>query len=304
MKIFLTGATGLFGRYFLESDVAADNCEILALSKTLHAGLNWRTGVRAVGIHFENRKSIGDLLRQFSPDWVIHAGAESNVDRVENDTALASSVNLEFPLFLMEEAWKIRAHWATFSSNAIYGGDRAPYSEASEAQPINNYGRLKAQVDAQTRSYPGHWVIFRPTVSYGWNYQFARSNPVTYFLPLMQQGRDLKLVDDQFENPVYADDVAKVMWHVISNGFQGEINVAGGDSRVSRYDWIRAVARAFEFDQDRIAPSKLADFVQSAPRPRDTSFDTFKLIRDLKQQTVDVFEGALRMKMDTKRRWC
>jgi dTDP-4-dehydrorhamnose reductase len=302
MRIFLTGATGLLGRYFLESEAVSDKHEIVALSQTVHDGLGWGSAVQAVGIPFEDRKGISDLLRRFSPDWVIHAGGEGNVDRVERQPTVFSAINLEFPLFLMEEASRLRARWATFSSNAIYGGDQAPYSETSEAHPISIYGRFKAQVDAETRRYPGHWVILRPTVSYGWNYQFGRANPVSYFQPLMQQGNELMLVDDQFENPVYAGDVSKTLWHTINKGFQGEINIGGGDSRVSRYDWMRAVARAFGYDQERILPTKLANYPQSGPRPRDTSFDTRKLIAEIGERPYDVFEGALQMNADAKRR--
>jgi dTDP-4-dehydrorhamnose reductase len=301
MKIFLTGATGLLGRYFLESDSASGKHQILGLSKTLHDGLELASAVRVVAMPFESRAAISELLRRFSPDWVIHAGGEGNVDRVESEPTRFSSINLEFPLFLMEESWKLRARWVTFSSNGIYGGDRAPYSEASEARPINAYGRFKAAVDAQTRRYPGHWVIFRPTISYGWNYQFGRVNPVTFFLPRMQQGNELSLVDDQFENPVYAGDVSTILWRVIEEGFQGDINVGGGDSRVSRYEWMRAVARAFGYDHNLILPARLADFPNSALRPRDTSFDTRKLVAELGERPLDVYAGALQMKADARR---
>jgi dTDP-4-dehydrorhamnose reductase len=113
----------------------------------------------------------------------------------------------------------------------------------------------------------------------------------------------MKLVDDQFENPVYADDAARILWRLIGGGFHGEINVGGGDSRVSRYDWMRCVARAFGYDQARIAPAKLADFAQSGTRPKDTSFDTHKLNVELGEMPLNVLEGALRMKADARRRW-
>jgi len=301
MKIFLTGATGLLGRYFLESASAAAKHQILGLSRTVHDGLDLASAVRVVAMPFESREAISDLLRRFAPDWVIHAGGEGSVDRVENEPTRFSAINLEFPLFLMEESWKLRARWMTFSSNGIYGGDQAPYSETSEARPLNAYGRFKAEVDAQTRRYPGQWVIFRPTVSYGWNYQFGRANTVTFFLPRMQQGNEMSLVDDQFENPVYAGDVSTILWKVIEEGFQGEINVGGGDSRVSRYGWMRAVARAFGYDHNRISPARLADFPNSALRPRDTSFDTRKLVAELGERPLDVYVGALQMKRDARR---
>lgn len=304
MKIFLTGATGLLGRYFLESIPASEGHEILAVSRSGHRDLALPANVRMVALPFENREGIREALRQFAPEWVLHAGGEGNVDRVEKESEHFRAVNVDFSMYLMEECSKLRARWLTFSSNGIYDGECAPYSESSEARPFSAYGRFKVQVDSESRRYPGHWVIFRPTVSYGWNYSFGRMNPVSFFLPRMQKGEEMRLVDDQFENPVYAGDVAASLWQVLKQDFQGELNVGGGDAAVSRYEWMRTVARAFGYDVERVRPAKLADFSSMVPRPRNTSFDVRKLTAALGRTNLSVYEGALAMKADTRRRGC
>ena len=189
-----------------------------------------------------------------------------------------------------------------FSSNGVYGGDRAPYAEDAPAQPLHAYGRFKAEVDAQTRQYTGQWVIFRPTVSYGWNHAFGRANPVTGFLPRLAQGAELRMVDDQFENPLYAGDAAEIFWRAVARDYHGELNVAGGDARISRHEWMTAVAQVFGHDAARIQVAKLGDFPNSTLRPRDTSFDIRRLVKQLDYSPATVHEGALRMAEDSSRR--
>ncbi len=301
MKILLTGATGLLGRYILEHPDATGH-DIVALSRGEHAELASMPRLRRVALAFEQRAQIASLVREFEPDWIAHAGGEGNVDKVQQDPSGYAANNLEFPTFLMSEASRAKARWMTFSSNGVYGGDRAPYSEKSSAQPLHEYGRFKAEVDTRTREYPGQWVIYRPTVSYGWNHPFGRANPVSGFLPRLAQGAELRMVDDQFENPLYAGDAAEVFWRAIGRDYHGELNVAGGDTRVSRHEWMIAVARAFGFDGARIKVAKLGDFPNATLRPRDTSFDIRRLVHDLDYSPATVQQGAELMAADFRRR--
>jgi dTDP-4-dehydrorhamnose reductase len=301
MKLLLTGATGLLGRYILEHPAAADH-DIVAVARSAHPELATGPRLRYVALPFEQRAEFSTLLRQFTPDWIVHAGGEGNVDKVQADPAAHTPNNLEFPAFLMTEAASLKARWMTFSSNGIYGGDRAPYAEDAPAQPLHAYGRFKAEVDALTRQFPGQWVIFRPTVSYGWNHPFGRANPVTGFLPRLAQGAELRMVDDQFENPLYAGDAAEIFWRSLAKDYHGELNVAGGDARVSRHAWMTAAARAFGFDAAQIRVAKLGDFPNSTLRPRDTCFDIRRLVGELGYSPATVHQGALRMAEDSSRR--
>jgi dTDP-4-dehydrorhamnose reductase len=304
MKVLFTGATGLLGRYCIEDQNRSRAHSILAVSRSEHPEIQWSELAQVVSARFEEREKFSEIFRAFRPDVVVHAGGEGNVDAVEKDPEKFRLINLDFPQFLMEEAASIRAKWIHFSSNAVYDGLSAPYAESALAHPLSLYGKFKAEIDSETRKYPYDWMIFRPTVSYGWNFNFGRKNPVTFFLPLLQARQPLKMVKDQFENPVYAGDVAKTLWCALDKSFVGELNVGGGNPEISRYDWMLEVARAYAIESPPIESVPLSFYANSlVARPKNTSFDTSRLKRDLGVYPLDVFAGALAMKEDLERKW-
>lgn len=301
MKIFFTGVSGLMGRYFFESNPNLEKYRILGTSRIARPSGVFESLSHYEAVPFQNVDRYRELMATFKPDVVVHAGGEGKVDLVQQDPEAAYQTNYQFPIFMLEQAAEHRARIIQFSSNAVYDGEGAPYSERSLAGPVNTYGELKAKVDIETRSFPGDWLIFRPIVAYGWNFPFGRSNPVSQFVPLLTEGGNLNIVDDVYDNPVYAGDVATILWKCLEMGFAGELNIGGGDQGLSRYDWIRIVAEVFERDPGRINAVSLDSFKSLAPRPKDTRFDITRLLKELKYRPLTVREGAERMKHDARK---
>lgn len=301
MRILCTGVTGLFGRYFTESNADSQRFEIYgtSLNRRPLEAVARLAGYRP--IPFSNLTEYRALLDAFRPDVIVNAGAEGNVDIAEENPLMIEPANLTFPLFLMEEAAARGVRLIHFSSNAVYDGANAPYSEQSAMAPLNQYGEFKRRADLAMRPELGRWAILRPIVGYGWNFPFGRKNPVSQFLPLLREGKPLQLVADQIENPVYAGDVARILWRIIESGFCGELNVAGGDAGLSRYDWIRSVADVFSVSDSTITKASMRDFPTIAPRPRDTRFDITKLRREFEMEPLTVTQGASAMLDDTVR---
>src|SRR2546425_4453 len=293
--------SGLIGRYFFESNPDPEKYQVFGTSRIPRPSGVFERLAQYEPVPFRDRRRYEELIATFRPDVIVHAGGEGNVDLVEQDPVTAHYVNYEFPLFLLEEAARNRARIVQFSSNAVYDGGHAPYHEGSAAGPLNCYGDLKNRVDIETRSFPGEWLIFRPIITYGWNFPFGRSNPVSQFVPLLREGRNLKIVRDVYENPVYAGDVAAVLWECLTLGLTGELNVGGGDQGVSRFDWICILAEVFGCDVRQITPVSLDSFTSLAPRPRDTRFDISKLLKELRYRPLTVREGADLLKRDRRR---
>jgi dTDP-4-dehydrorhamnose reductase len=301
VKIFATGITGLFGRYFSESNPDPTTYKIFGTSRTECPDETFKTLEFYEACPFENLDRYRELLQRIRPDVIVNAGSEGNVDNVQRDPSAGLKSNYEFPLFLLEEANKLGAKLVHFSSNSVYDGETPPYNERSPMNPLHLYGELKGKVDRQVRLSPGRWIILRPIVAYGWNFPFGRKNPVSLFLPMMLDGKPLKLVDDQFENPIYAGDVGAIMWKCLHEGFCGELNLAGADERLNRFEWMKTVASVFEIKDVKLEPTSMDSFPSLTPRPRDTHFDISKLLKDFHYRPLTVREGAEAMKVDSAR---
>ncbi|MDZ4820240.1 MAG: NAD(P)-dependent oxidoreductase [Planctomycetota bacterium] len=301
MKILFTGVSGLLGRYFFEMNPDPSNYKIVGTSRN-----EWPQNCFELLSHyeagpFEKVDRYRMLFDEFRPDVIVNAGSEGNVDAAQLNPEIAKRVNYEFPLFLVEEARRRRLKLVHFSSNAVYDGEHAPYSESSPMHPVNYYGSIKKRADEEVRNLDGDWILLRPIVAYGWNFPFGRKNPVSQFLPLMLQRKSLRLVDDQFENPIYAGDVARILWKCLADEFCGELNVGGGDGGISRFDWMKTVAEVFGCADAPLEPTSRLTFPMAAPRPRDTHYDIGKLVNFLGYVPLTVRQGAQAMLDDRQR---
>ena len=308
MRILFTGITGLIGRYFLDCNPDPTKYSVMGTCASLSDGKksllasSLRDFGTCIALPFDKRTGYENLIKDFKPTVIVHAGGQGNVDFVEKNPDTALDTNLHFPLFLLELADKYKIRFVHFSSNAVYDGGFAPYKESSQANPINSYGKLKKKVDDATRTFPGEWMIIRPIVAYGWNFPFSRANPVSHFLPMLEAQKPLKMAEDVYENPVYADDVARVLWRCLISDYCGELNVAGGDQGINRFQWFRMVAEVFGCNPDLVEATSLKAFPGLAPRPVDTRFDISKLLKSLNYRPLTVREGLESMLRDTKRR--
>lgn len=298
MRILFTGISGLIGRYFLETNPDPRRFEILGTSRNARSEEVFGGKIRYRAAPFSDRDAYLKIFQDFRPEIVINAGSEGNVDVVEKNAPAIYEETLGFTRFLMEQSQKAGARFVQFSSNAVYDGDHAPYAEGALAAPKNKYGQLKSLLDEEVRKYPGAWMIIRPHVAYGWNYDFGRANPVTGYVKQLREGKELKIVTDMFDSPVYAGDVAQALWSALQKGATGEFNVGGSDQHLSRFDWVKTVAQVFGCDTGLLKPASIHDFASLAPRPRDSSFDSSKVRRELGVQTLGVKEGAERMLRD------
>ena len=298
MNLLLTGVSGLTGRYILNHPLRPRDAKIVGTSRREHAHPDF-TNIDYRPLSFDQPREYAKLIAEFRPDVIVHLGGEANVDNVQKSPEESRVTNLEFPLFLLEQAGNINAKVVQFSSNAVYDGTSAPYKESALANPINYYGQLKAQVDAATRRFSGEWLILRPIVMYGWNYPFGRGNPVSAFVPMLLAGKQIKMVTDQFENPVYAQDVAAIFWKCVLGGRTGEFNMGGGDQRLSRYDWISGVAGELGVQPSLVQKALMNDFSTLAPRPRDTRLDVSRVMEELAYKPKTALQGLQAMLADS-----
>ncbi len=238
------------------------------------------------------------LLERVEPTVVVNCAAIADVELASRNVDLANRINVELPRFLARESATCGFHFIHLSSNAVYDGDAAPYDERAAHRPLHEYGTMKSAADVAIRESRGRATIVRPTVGYGWNEDDGRLNPLTAALRALGRGERIRQVTDQFENPVYAGDVADVLWAVVTQGFAGELNVGGADRHLSRFDWMKQVLPTFGFEVDRLDAAKVADFKSTVRRPRDTTFDCTRLQEVLGCSTKNVVLGATAMMAD------
>lgn len=126
-----------------------------------------------LALDITDKAAVASVMTLLQPDAVYHLAAISSVAQAENELALASGINIEGTLNVLEA---IRNHspksrFLFVSSAEIYGEPRPgsfPLTEAAELRPVNVYGWTKAAADL---------AVYRYHAAYGMHTVRMRSFP-------------------------------------------------------------------------------------------------------------------------------
>lgn len=298
MKVLITGGTGLLGKALIET--AGRSCDIVAT----HLGtcdVRDTSRVKYRVLDVRDKKGLAGLFGKFRPDVTIHTAGVGSPDYAEKHKKETQEINIGGTQNIVKNCVKFGSHFVYISSNGIYDGNSAPYSESCKAVPINYYGEVKLEGEKVSLRSAAKCSIVRPMLLYGWNHPGGRENIVTYALARLKRDKEVYVYNDVFANPVFAPFCADAIWKIVKNGRYETFNIAGRDT-VSIYRLIKYAALIFGFDQNLVMPVKQGFFNELVRRPKDTSFDTAKMQEVLGISPASVREGLLRMKKTGKRR--
>ena len=141
-------------------------------------------------------------------------------------------------------------------------------------------------------------MILRTSVLYGWHPW--KQNFVTWIINALKQNKELTVVEDHYNTPTLADNLAEMALEAVQKDLQGLYH-ASGSERISRYEFAKQIAKIFNLDQNLVKPIKMSQLTAwVAKRPRDSSLNTDKIQKQLKTKPLNVTEGLNRMKKEAE----
>lgn len=293
MHILTTGATGLLGSTLHRTAPADAELFGIHLSERSHSQ-PLPGEIRIADIRDPVR--MEKVFAWAKPDVVIHTAALGSVDFAETHRAVAHAVNVKGTQVVGELSRQCGATFIHISSNAVFDGESPLYSETDPLRPVNYYGQLKVEAEEWVESSGLKYAIVRPILMYGWPYPGGRDNPVTWWLRSLENAEQLKIVDNVYSKPLLATACAEAIWAIIQNDRTGLYHIAGADY-LSLYEFALLTARVFGLSRDLVQPVPDTYFSSVlAPRPRDTSYSTEKMERELHLKPVTVLDGLKHMR--------
>lgn len=226
--------------------------------------------------------SIPDQIRrrvqEIKPDLIVNGAAYTAVDKAEQEPELAMSINGIAPGILAEEAKKIGAALVHYSTDYVFNGNKkSPYTEDDAPSPVSVYGKTKLAGDMAIQAVGVPHLIFRT----GWVYGLRGKNFLLTMQRLAQEGKDIRVVDDQIGAPTWCRVIAESTAQIISQLFQG--TPAQGTAGIREYSGVynmtcsgqtswHGFAKAI-LDQAGLSPSSLTaipttEYPTPAARPR------------------------------------
>jgi len=134
------------------------------------------------------------------------------------------------------------------------------------------------------------WAILRTVLVYGITSDMSRTNIVLWAKESLEQGKPIRVVNDQWRTPTLAEDLAQGCYLAAQKRATGIYNISGKDM-MTPYDIAMATATFFNLDKSLISPIETAKFKQPARRPLKTGFVIDKATRELGYQPHSFREG-------------
>jgi dTDP-4-dehydrorhamnose reductase len=271
VKIFITGGSGLLGSKIAE--IALEKYEV-------YTGYCHNKPELGEPVKFDLAKDTGlKAIQKMKPEVIIHTAALTNVDECESNKELAHELNVKGTRRLVELAKASGTFFVYVSTDYVFPGDNGMYKEEDKPNPINYYGQMKLLGEKYCE------CIARPCVIYGAKPASGKVNFALWIINKLMNGEEVKIVTDQYITPTLNTNLAKMLLEISERRLKGIFHTAGA-TRVSRYEFALRIADKFGLDKDLILPSRMEELKWIAKRPEDSSLDTSKASRYLKEEPL------------------
>ena len=292
MKLLITGASGLLGTKLCEIALRK-NHEVYSVYSQ-HKPL-YGTPVR---LDILDLKAVQQTLDKTKPEAVVHAAALTDVDKCELEKELAWKTNVEGTRNMALSCSKVNAKLVYISTDYVFDGEKGNYEEEDEPNPMDYYGVTKLEGEKQAIQHCKNYAILRTSVLYGWHPW--KQNFAIWTFNQLKQNKEITVVEDHYNTPTLADNLAEITLEAILKDLQGLYH-ASGSQRISRYEFAKQIAKAFNLDQNLIKPIKMNQLTAwVAKRPRDSSLNTDKIRSQLEAKPLNITEGLDRMKKEAE----
>lgn len=227
--------------------------------------------------------SIRDVLLQNQPSLIINAAAYTAVDQAESEPDVAFSINRDGVQVLAGECHRLGIPLIHISTDYVFDGERhCPYREGDPPSPLGVYGQSKWEGEEAVRQGQPHHIIFRTA----WLYSIYGRNFLKTIVTRAKEGKELRVVNDQYGCPTWAKDVASallVLTQTISNGKQvpwGTYHFCGA-GKTTWYEFAQAIINHAQeissFQVKDVTPITTEDYPTVVKRPAYSVLDCSKI---------------------------
>lgn len=290
MKILITGSNGLLGQKIVKRCVK-HNIPFIATSKGANRNPECPND-HYISLDLLQTDEVHQLVLDQKPTAIIHTAALTNVDYCELNPEECNQVNVISTKVLYEAAKSVQAHFELLSTDFVFDGENGPYKEEDTVNPLSVYAQSKVDAEHLLLEDPENyknWSIARTIIVYGTGFGLSRSNMILWALEALPKGEVMKLVDDQFRSPTWADDLAYGCVEIILRNQTGIFHLSGPTPRAIN-QIVEEVGKVLQLTDLKIETISSATLNQAAKRPPRTGFDLSKAEKLLGYHPMDIQE--------------
>ncbi|MGQ9626026.1 MAG: dTDP-4-dehydrorhamnose reductase [Anaerolineae bacterium] len=184
------------------------------------------------------------ILRCYRPDIVLNMAAYHKVDECEINPEKTFAVNVYGVRNLALACREYGCTLLHMSTDYVFDGRKGkPYVETDTPNPINVYGISKLAGERFVRYFLKRYFIVRTSGLYGLAGSSGKGgNFVELMLRLAEEGKDIRVVNDQILSPTYTLDLAYQIKALIETEHYGLYHATSQ----GECSWYEFAAKIFE----------------------------------------------------------
>ncbi|GFD95367.1 NAD(P)-dependent oxidoreductase [Alteromonas sp. KUL156] len=278
-KVVITGSNGLLGQTLVSLLLEEkERYEVIGFSRGENR--SGRGDFNYVSIDITDEDLLYKKLSEYKPDVIVNTAAMTNVDACETNKQACDNLNIDVVQYLKNYSEENKTHLIHISTDFIFDGKNGPYKESDKPNPLNYYGLSKLKSEELLIKSKVNYAILRTILVYGKVYDMSRTNIVLWVKKMLEDRKEITIVDDQFRMPTYVEDLALACKLSIDKKALGIFNISS-KRMMSIYEIAQQIAEAFRLDKSLIKPISTAVLNQTALRPAITGFDLTKAQTEL-----------------------
>jgi dTDP-4-dehydrorhamnose reductase len=237
MIVAITGARGLLGG------------ELIRVIGARQATVGWSSGFHE-GYRQVDVRSADDIARALDddqPDIVVHCAADPNIASCESDPDAARELNALAVRKLATATLQRNIRLVQMSTDYVFAGDKDDgYTEDDEVEPLQVYGRTKAEAEQYCLA-AGNCLVIRVPLLYGVGHVRPKVTFPQEVARNLAAGTRTAADNVEIRQPAWTSDVANVVHGLVEAGITGVIHVAPGET-TTKYDWAVGIANLLDLD--------------------------------------------------------
>lgn len=220
---------------------------------------------KSSNLDIRNANELFNYVAKFKPEWILNCAAWTNVDGAEKSFKEALSINSDSLKNIVSATKRLKkCSLVHFSTDYVFDGhSMEPYTELSQANPINNYGLTKYLGEKIVTSMNSNYYIVRTS----WLYGLHKKNFVKTMVDKALKFQKSSVVFDQVGSPTNARDLATGIISLMQKQPEFGLYNFSNEGSCSWYEFAQEIYDAVGCDPTLVVPISSSEINSPARRP-------------------------------------
>lgn len=216
-----------------------------------------------------------ECLTQNGVTHIVNCAAYTDVNGAESHRDEAFAANAEAVGKMAKAAKAAGVRVLHISTDYVFDGiDPNPYSENAPVNPLQIYGQSKLQGEQLLMRECEDAIIIRTQ----WLYSPHGHNFVKTMLRLAEDGKPIRVVNDQFGSPTSAQSLAEAICQILGSEWVPGVYHYSNIGLTTWFDFAKETLKLAGYAPEQVIPISTAEYPTPAIRPEHSELDKSKII--------------------------